>query len=258
MIGRIPARRVAIVAVALATSAAIAVAAAAAGAAVYNNIPSPLPGNFASIGFAATSTTQFGGEIQLAGIPKQNPTVSVEVVMSDWACESGSWNADNCSSPKHKKFKVPMTVSLYEVGNLSTPIATATKTAKIPYRPSAEPAHCSGEFAGTWYDEATNECFNGSLSDFVAKLHVTGKLPSTLIVTVSYPTTTVPSQSLNVAISEPSEHTLGLGSDPTKELFLDSSWSEMYCQGATDVGTFGGSEGNCWEGDQPVIAVHTN
>ncbi|HTC73908.1 MAG TPA: hypothetical protein VK655_13535, partial [Solirubrobacteraceae bacterium] len=107
-------------------------------------------------------------------------------------------------------------------------------------------------------DEATNECFNGSLSDFTAKMHVTGKLPSALIVTVSYPTTTVPSQSLNVAVSEPSEDTLGLGSDPTNELFLDSSWSEMYCEGATDVGTFGGSEGNCWAGDQPVIAVRTN
>ncbi len=258
MTGRIRARRVAIVAAALAASAVMAVAAASAGAAVYNNIPSPLPGNFASIGFAATSTTQFGGEVQLAGIPKQNPRVSVEVVMSDWACESGSWSADNCSSPKHRKFREPITVSLYEVGNLATPIATATKTAKIPYRPSAEPLHCSGEFAGTWYDEATNECFNGSLSDFTAKMHVTGKLPTTLIVTVSYPTTSVPSQSLNVAISEPSEHTLGLGSDPTKELFLDSSFNEMYCEGATDVGTLGGSEGNCWEGDQPVIAVHTN
>ena len=95
-------------------------------------------------------------------------------------------------------------------------------------------------------------------SSFTAKLRVTGKLPTTLIVTVSYPTGSGPSQSLNLALSEPSEHTLGLGSDPTQELFLDSSWSEMYCAGATDVGTFGGSEGNCWEGDQPVIAVHTN
>jgi hypothetical protein len=257
MSGRIPARRVALVAAALATSAVMAVGASAAGAAIYNNIPSPLPGNFASIGFDATSTSQLGGEIQLAGIPKVNPKVKVEVVMSDWACESGSWNTENCSSPRHKSFKEPITVSLYEVGNLTTPIATATKNAKIPYRPSADPVHCS-EFPGTWYDEATNECFNGIASSFTAKLRVTGKLPTTLIVTVSYPTGSGPSQSLNLAISEPSEHTLGLGSDPTQELFLDSSWSEMYCAGATDVGTFGGSEGNCWEGDQPVIAVHTN
>jgi hypothetical protein len=251
-------RRVAILAAALTTCAVTAVAATSAGAAVYNNIPSPLPGNFASIGFAATSTSQLGGEVQLAGIPRVNPKVKVEVVMSDWACESGSWNTENCASPRHKTFREPITVSLYELGNLTTPIATATKNAKIPYRPSAEPVHCSGEFAGTWYDEATNECFNGIASSFTAKMRVSGKLPSAFIVTVSYPTTTPPSQSLNLALSEPSEHTLGLGSDPTKELFLDSSWSEMYCEGATDVGTFGGSQGNCWEGDQPVIAVRTN
>ena len=158
-----------------------------------------------------------------------NPKVKVEVVMSDWACESGSWNTENCSSPRHKSFKEPITVSLYEVGNLTTPIATATKNAKIPYRPSADPVHCS-EFPGTWYDEATNECFNGIASSFTAKLRVTGKLPTTLIVTVSYPTGSGPSQSLDLALSEPSEHTLGLGSDPTQELFLDSSWSEIIAQ----------------------------
>ena len=81
-------------------------------------------------------------------------------------------------------------------------------------------------------------------------------LPSKLIVTVSYPTTSIPSQSLNVALSEPAENTLSLGSDPTQELFVDSSNSEMYCAGATDVGTFGGTQGNCWEGYQPVFAVH--
>ena len=59
-----------------------------------------------------------------------------------------------------------------------------------------------------------------------------------------------------MSVSEPVEKTLSLGADPTQELFLDSSWSEMYCPGATDVGTFGGTQGNCWEGDQPVFAVH--
>jgi hypothetical protein len=32
----------------------------------------------------------------------------------------------------------------------------------------------------------------------------------------------------------------------------------MYCEGASDVGTFGGSEGNCWEGYQPVVALSAN
>jgi hypothetical protein len=220
----------------------------------YDNVPSPLPGNFASIGFAATSTSQFGGEVELAGTPGKKSMVAVEVVMSDWACESGSWSTDNCSSPRRKSFREPVTVSLYEVGNLASPIATKTKSVKVPYRPSAEPVNCSGALAGTWYDEASKECFNGFAFPFTAKMKVRG-LPSKLIVTVSYPTTSVPSQSLNVAVSEPAEKTLSLGSDPTQELFVDSSNSEMYCPGATDVGTFGGTQGTCWEGDQPVFAV---
>jgi hypothetical protein len=223
---------------------------------IYNNIPSPLPGNFASVGFAATSSTQFGGEIEVVGSARKNPTVTV--VMSSWACQSGSWSADTCSSPTDKRFKEPVTVKIYELGELQHPIATKTKKFKMPYRPSAEPVHCSGEYAGTWYDAEANkgegECFNGKAFPISLKLKL-ARMPKKAIVTVSYPTTTAPAQSLNVAVSEPVEETLSLGADPTQELFLDSRWSEMYCAGATDIGTFGGSEGNCWEGYQPVIAV---
>ncbi len=253
MNGRIPTRSAALAVAMLAASAVMAFAANAADAeVVYNNIPSPLPGNFASIGFAATSSTQFGGEIEVAGTARKDPVVTV--VMSDWACESGSWSADTCSSPKKKSFKEPVTVSVYEVGELSSPIATKTKTFKIPYRPSAEPVHCSGEFAGTWYDETSKECFNGYAFPISFKLRLQ-RLPKKAIVTVSYPTATPPSQSLNVAVSEPPEKTLSLGADPTKELFLDSTWNEMYCEGATDIGSFGGSQGECWAGYQPVLAV---
>ena len=249
----IPGRAAKLAVAILAAGALLAVSAGAAGAEViYNNIPSPLPGNFASIGFAATSTTQFGGEIEVAGTARSNPTVTV--VMSSWACQSGSWSEDNCSSPRNKTFKVPVTVRIYEVGELAHPIVTKTKAFKMPYRPSAEPVHCSGEFLGTWYDEATNECFNGKAFPISFKLKLQ-RVPKKAIVTFSYPTTSRPAQSLNVSISEPTEHTLSLGADPTQELFLDSTYSAMYCEGASDVGTFGGSEGNCWEGYQPVVAV---
>ena len=86
----------------LAAGALMAIAAGAASAEViYNNVPSPLPGNFASIGFAATSSTQFGGEVEVAGAARKNPTVTV--VMSSWACQSGSWSADTCSSPTTRR-----------------------------------------------------------------------------------------------------------------------------------------------------------
>jgi hypothetical protein len=228
------------------------VASTASAEVIYNNVPSPLPGNFASLGFDATSSTQFGGEVEVEGTARKNPTVTV--VMSSWACQSGNWSAGTCSSPTNKKFKEPVTVKIYEVGELLHPIATKTKRFKMPYRPSAEPVNCSG---GTWYDAESGECFNGKAFPISFKLKLQ-RVPKKAIVTVSYPTTSVPAQSLNVAVSEPVEDTLSLGADPTQELFVDSTYSAMYCEGATDVGTFGGSEGNCWEGDQPVIALSAN
>jgi hypothetical protein len=237
----------------LAAGALMALVAGTASAEViYDNVPSPLPGNFASIGFAATSSTQFGGEVEVAGTDRKNPTVTV--VMSSWACQSGG--GVTCSSPTNKKFKEPVTLKIYEVGELLHPIATKTKRFKMPYRPSAEPVRCS-EYPGTWYDAESGECFSGKAFPISFKVKLQ-RVPKKAIVTVSYPTTTTPAESLNVAVSEPVEDTLSLGADPTQELFLDSTWNEMYCAGATDVGTFGGSEGNCWEGYQPVIALSAN
>src|SRR6185312_15991887 len=107
MSGRIPARVVRLAAALLTAVAVAAVTAAAASAAVvYDNVPAKLPGNFASIGFAATSTTEFGGEIELTGTARKQP--SVTVVMSSWACQSGGWNTEDCSTPKPMMgFKVP-------------------------------------------------------------------------------------------------------------------------------------------------------
>src|SRR5581483_1870759 len=55
-------------------------------AAVYNAIPSPLPPNVASLGFEATSTSQFGDYIHLAGTNRLLKTVTV--TFSDWALYS--------------------------------------------------------------------------------------------------------------------------------------------------------------------------
>lgn len=256
MNGRIPALRIVV-----ALLAALAVSAVSAGAAgaetVYDNVPSPLPGNFASIGLAATSTSQFGGEIQLAGTARKQPTVTV--VMSSWACQSGAWNEGNCSTPKPTKgFKVPLTVKVYAAAELAEgPVAEATKKVKMLYRPSAS-SQCSG---GTWYDEASKECFNGFAFPVSVKLPKLKRMPQKAIVSVEYPHSSGPAQSLNVAISEPSENTLSIGSQPVEEWFADSSSSEMYCPGAKDVGTFGPEEGTgCQEGInyQPVISVTAN
>ena len=256
MSGRIPAR---IVRLGAALLAAIALGAITAGAAsaevVYNNVPSPLPGNFASIGLAATSTTEFGGEIELAGTARKQPTVTV--VMSSWTCQSGSWNEHNCVTSKPKKtFTVPVTIRVYAVGEINEgPLVEKTKNEKMLYRPSESPSQCP---AGTWYDETTTECSHGIAFPISIKLSKLKKMPLRSIITVSYPHSSGPAQSLNVSVSEPWEKTLSVGADPVEEWFANSTSTEMYCPGAKDVGTLGPEEGvGCQEGInyQPVFAV---
>jgi len=252
MTGRIPARLGMAMAAAL---AACAIGAGSAGAeVVYDNVPATLPGNFVSIGLAATSTSEFGGEIELTGTKRAKPTVTV--VMSSWACQSGSWNGGDCSTPKPSKtFKVPLTVRVYQADEIAEgPVAEKTKTVKMFYRPSSNPVKCDSEH---WYDEATSTCYHGYAFPVSVRLSKLKRMPRRAVVTFAYPHSTGPATSLNVATSEPSENTLSIGSQPVEEWFVNSTWSEMYCPGAKDIGTFGPEEGSgCQEANyQPVISV---
>ena len=258
MKARTPAR---LVRVAVALVALLALGAAGASAAgaevVYDNIPGTLPGNFASIGLAATSSSEFGGEIELAGTARKQPTVTV--VMSSWACQSGGVYEGTCSTPKPKKgFKVPLTVRVYQADELGEgPVAEATKNEKMLYRPSSDPTRCDPT---RWYDEADSTCYHGYAFAVSVKLPKLKKMPKKAVVTFSYPHSTGPAQSLNVATSEPEENTLSIGSQPVEEWFVDSTWAEMYCPGAKDLGTLGPEEGTgCQSADfQPVISVSAN
>ncbi len=242
----------------LAVTAMAAIGAGTAGAeVVYNNVPSPLPGNFASQGLAATSSTEFGGEIELAGTARSKPTVTV--VMSSWACESGGVYEGTCKTLKTRGFKVPVTIKVYNVGELEEgPIAVATHNEKMSYRPSSNPEKCNTE---TWYDANDGHCYHGYAFPISIKLNHLKKMPRRAVVTVSYPHSSGPAESLNVAISEPSEGTLSFGAQPVEEWFVNSTWSGMYCTGT--VGSLGPEGGTCsTEGEginyQPVFAVSAN
>jgi hypothetical protein len=254
-----PRRAIGAAAALLAVSAFMAIGAATAGAeVVYNNVPSPLPGNFASIGLAATSSTEFGGEIELAGTARSQPTITV--VMSSWACQSGGWNTSNCMTPKpNRTFKVPVTIRVYNVGELEEgPIAERTKTFKMKYRPSEDAVHCT---PGHWYDATTAECFHGLAFPIAITLTKLKKMPKRSVITVAYPHSSGPAESLNVSTSEPPENTLSVGAQPVEEWFANSTSPEMYCPGATDVGKLGPEQGvGCQESInyQPVFAVSAN
>jgi hypothetical protein len=271
MTGIIPARAGKLAAALLAVSAVLAVAAgaASAGEVIYNTIPSPLPGNFASIGFEATQTSEFGGQVEFAGTARKNP--KVYVTMSSWGCEMGTWFEKNCKTSMGGKFAWPITLNIYEVGaenSVGAKIASATQTFSMPYRPSAS-TKCTGKFAGEWFHKGS--CFNGKAFKIKFGLAL-AKLPSKAIVSVAYNTSDYgaekqrpkpcdstaagcPYDSLNVAILEAGEPGPSVGSDPApKDAYINSTTAANYCENEPGVNTFAISKG-CWTNEQPVFEV---
>jgi hypothetical protein len=268
MNGRIPTPIATLCTALLAVVAGTAMVAATASAAytpIYNNIPSPLPGNVPSQSFEGTATSEFGGEIERAG-PSQTYT-KVTVGMSSWACQSGGAEDGSCVSAPGTKYEWPVTLHIYTVGagnSVGTQIAGLTRTVKVPYRPTAS-TKCTGEHLGGWY--RMGHCYHGKLFkiSFVLK-GVT--VPQRAIVSVSFNTSDYgvepqrsktpsggPYDSLNVAVTG----TPTVGSDPLPEsAFLSSTWSGAYCDnGASGTGTFRLDSG-CWGGSQPEIALETS
>src|ERR1700727_1865397 len=139
MTGRIPRKAAQLAAAILVATAFSALASGVASAKVlYNNIPKTLPANFASIGFEATSTSEFGGQVELLHpSAKHAESLAVSAVMSSWACQSGSWSTDNCETTPGATFEWPITLKLYNVGAGDEPgalIGEETQEFAIPYR----------------------------------------------------------------------------------------------------------------------------
>jgi hypothetical protein len=277
MIGTIPARIATLLTATLATVAVLAWASASAGASVtytpiYSNIPSPLPGNVPSEAIEATSSSEFGGEVQLAG-PTADHT-KVTVAMSSWACQSGGAEDGSCVSAKGTKFEWPVTLHIYTAGtgdSVGTQVASLTRTFKMPYRPSANAA-CTGAHLGGWMK--MGECFHGRLFKITFVLKgVT--IPSKAIVSVAFNTTDYgaepthvpgPYDSLNVGGFEGAP---SVGSDPQPQSdYINSLWTGAYCdEGLAGTGSFrfdpalpscvGPSDNFDNEGLQPGITVAT-
>lgn len=255
-------------AVCLVVGALAAPAAAASNSVIYNNVPSPQPGNLPSQAFEATSTSEFGGQVKFAGTARYNPKVTV--LMSSWGCENGSWFAGTCTTTPGTSFTEPITLNVYNVGGgnaVGSLVKQTTKTFTIPFRPSADVTHCTG---GKWYDGTT--CFNGLVTPITFDL--TGvTLPDTAIVTLAYNTshygytpigqatpcfsTTAGCgyDSLNVALVAPP--TVGTATLPN-DAYINSKWGGAYCDnGAGGTGALRLDAG-CWTGYQPAIKVEAS
>jgi hypothetical protein len=280
MTGGVPATAKKLAAALLATAAALGVGASAASAAaeIYNNIPSPMPGNLPSVGFEATQTSEFGGQIRTEAGTWKN--AMIVVTLSSWACQEGTWFDDNCETTPGAKFEWPVTFNVYRVGpenSVGELIGTRSKVFKMPYRPSASPK-CTGESAGAWLK--MGKCYNGKAFKVALGLKI-AQLPKTMIVTVAYDTSDFgaepqrpqesgplagcnakaegcPYDSLNMAVREAGEGGPTSGSDPLPDsAYINSTTAGNYCSNPGAVGTFGISEG-CWTDEQPAIEVKAN
>lgn len=267
MIGRMLPKVAGMAGALLVLSAVFALAAGSAGAAqIYNNNVSPrnidlLP----SVGFEALSTAEFGGQVQFAGTPRTNATVTT--IMSSWACQNLQGGA-KCSSSGGSSFKWPITLNVYTVNpETNEPLAkvdSVTEEVTVPYRPSAA-AHCPVETEGEGWG---SKCVLDKA--FKATFHLAAfTLPAKAILSIAYNTSdygaepthapTVGEDSLNLAVTEGGEPAKAVtplvGSDPLPEYtYVNSTYAAMYepePHGA--IGTF--SLANGWTGFQPVFKV---
>jgi hypothetical protein len=245
--------------------------ASAAATLIYNNIPSPLPGNVISQGYECCQAAEFGGQVQFEAPPAgkvwKNPKVTV--LMSSWACQEGG--GESCKTTKGAKFEWPLTVSVYEVMPDNTPgnkIGAASKVFKIRYRPSASTICKQTTSPGGWYDKKDEHCYNGFATKIKMPLKI-ASLPQKAIISVSYNTSDYgaepqrpkpcnsssggcPYDSLNVG----AETNLSLGGQPLPEdAYFNTGYGPFYCDGgAGGTGSFRLDAG-CWGGYQPSFSV---
>jgi hypothetical protein len=257
MIGKIPSRVVKLTMAAFALVAVFAASsAAAAPEVIYNDLPTPIPGNVVSLGFEATQTSSFGGQVEFGAAARNNPTISV--IMSSWACQSGTWSEKNCETTPGAKFEWPITFSVNAVGpgnSVGALLGSGSKVFKIAYRPSYSPK-CFSTSVGTWYHKG--ECSNGKAVKLSLPLRI-ANLPSKAIVTISYNTSDYgktpqrpqpcnsepqgcPYDSLNVGVQDGFANPAG--TSPTVGAFP-----------APDIAYVDGAPEEEWTGFQPLFEV---
>ncbi|MFF4579965.1 hypothetical protein ACFY15_16445 [Streptomyces sp. NPDC001373] len=201
----------------------------------------------------------------------------LRVLFQSYGCSvSGHWNTGDCVTNPGATFTHPITANIYAVNTSSgTPapgalLATVTQTQTIAYRPSADPANCTGTDAGKFLNTNTGLCANsiGQLLTFSFPVGTT--LPSQVIWTVAFNTTHYGNppigentacfasnpgcgyDSLNVgAFSFPGAPYQGTDIDPSGA-FLDSVVPSSYCDGGSGGTGVLRLDTPCWAGYRPL------
>jgi hypothetical protein len=190
---------------------------------VLDTAPEVFPPSFLSLGFQATSTSEFGDHYILDGDSRN--LEEIEFSLTTWACENdydlveGVWvinrlSSEPCTKTDGSSFTHPITINIYEADSESstgvgTLITSKTEEVIIPFRPESNEVEC-GDLR--WYDEESESCNNGfaftESFDFSAE-NIT--LPDEVIVSFAYNTGTWgyspigavgPYNSLNVSLTQ--------------------------------------------------------
>ena len=217
---------------------------------VYNAITNPLPPNVVSLGFEATSTSEFGDYIHLGGTDRVLNTVTV--TMSDWALYS-DYSTNPTYSGNSASWTYPITLNVYSNhlganGAPDTLLATITSPITIPWRPAGNPSCPDTGYGAGFAYMSGGQCYNGfafNATFNMSSLHVT--LPNDVIVSVAYNTTDYgvapnhvpgPYESLNVGVPDNQPVTVGTD-DNVNNVFWNTSYAGFYADGGTaGVGIF--------------------
>ncbi|WP_062287192.1 hypothetical protein [Demequina phytophila] len=143
------------------------------------------------------SIAEMGDRIALAGEARTLDTV--QVTLQSFACQSGTWNNENCTTTSGATFSHPITVNIYAVaagGSVGAKLATLTRQVNVRYRPSAQPGTCVDNpdtevfiESAWWYDAARGRCVANYVQTVTFDLHNQGVvLPDQVIATVKFPT----------------------------------------------------------------------
>jgi parallel beta-helix repeat protein len=231
---------------------ALGVVSATAQGTVYNAVPNPLAPNYASLGFQATQTAEFGDFVHLTGTSRTLNTVTI--TMSDWALQSAPANVTYCNNNPGTcdatGFLHPFKLTIYNPGSgtpgtrsVGSAIATVTQVKRVPWRPAADPS-CSNPTA--WRSPVDNQCYNGYAFNLSFDMSSLGAvLPNDVIVGIAYNTQTWgasptgvdgPYNSLNVSVVG----ALNAGTDDNTDfVYWNTSTAGNYSDGgAAGVGIF--------------------
>lgn len=177
----------------------------------YNDItPESRIDNPVSLGYNATSSTEFGSQIAFdreGGLT--NPS-AVEVLMSVWTCEQGEWNSGCVTTNPAATFAAPLTLNIYAVGyenEVGPLLASVTKTFNLRYRPTSD-LSCTADTSS--FKAADGHCQHGSPQAVVFG-GITAALPHRVIASIAYDPTG-PLDALNVAL----EGVPSIGSNPVE------------------------------------------